>query len=469
MYAKKPNGLIRVASDREILQRPPSVNADSHFSPSFRMISFAHRLSSPFPGMLACFGILGPLCAQDAMIDLDAPDSRPELSAPEVRAPSGFADMPEGFDGGAASVLDGWDFGATTGFYYTSNVTQGGRAGLLGGVGAGDQDDFVASVGTSARYRSGGRRWWFGGGVNLGYSQYLNNDDFSGPVYGADVSAGFQGGRVSVNGSLGFGLQRGGNRNVGGFTERLSLTGSLGANYEYSSKTSIDGRLSTDLISPQDNNGSESSSVRGDVSALWRATPLTTVGLGVAWSHQGGGNRADRRTIGPVLRLDYKASQKIALNSSFGLDFVDFSGGGGGGVPAGSQGSDISYDISLGASYQASPLWGMNLSVFGGTRPDESLAGGFRETISVRLGYNRRILRSSLNLGVSYETSSQSGSTVRGGAADRDSVGFDASLSREIPVIRGSGSVYCNWRDQSGGGGNAFDSTTVGVSLSSSF
>lgn len=404
------------------------------------------------------------------MVDLAAPVSRPELSAPEVRAPTGFAEMPAGFDGGLGSVLEGWDFGVTTGFSYTSNVTQGNRAGQFEtevDAGADDQDDFIASVGTSASYRSGGRRWWFGGGVNLGYSEYLNNEDFSGLTYGANLSAGFQGGRVSVNGSLGFGLARGGNRNVGGFTERISVNGSLGANYRYSTKTSIDARVSTDLISPQNDNGSESSAVSGDVSAMWRATPLTSVGLGVGWSLQGGGNRADRRTIGPVLRLNYTLSQKIALNSSFGLEFVDFSGGGG--VPADGQGSDVSYNISLGASYQASPLWGMNLSVFGGTRPDESLAGGYRETISVRLGYNRRILRSSLNLGVSYETSSQSGSTVLGTAADRDSIGFDASLSRAIPVIRGSGSVFFNWRDQSGGGGYAFDSTTVGVSLSSSF
>lgn len=386
-------------------------------------------------------------------------DAVRDLVAPDVTAPSGFDSIPGTAPGtfadGFTEYLDGWDFGVSTGLYYSSDVTRGGRA--LPGTSA---SDTILFVGTSATYRSAGRRWWFGGGLDLGYQQYFENSQFSGFTYGANVQGGFDGGKVDASGSLNYSFDRGGNRNFNGFSENARLSANLQLGYTLSPKTKIDGRFSTDLISPQQTGNGNTNTMRLDISGLWKATPLTTIGLGIAWSEQGGDRQGDRTTLGPVLRINYKLSSKIALNSSFGLDFVEYSAGG----------DEIGYDIRIGANYRASALWGMNLTFFAGTEPQGNFAGGFRDIANLRLGYNRRLGRNQLNLGVSWETSTLSNPAgVAVGNGDRDYLSFDASLSRAIPLIRGGGTVFFNWQDQSGNAANSYDAFTLGVSLFSSF
>lgn len=397
-----------------------------------------------------------------------AQDAIRDLVAPEASAPSGFSGVPVaggGFgDSWSDRALDGWTFGAASSMYYSSNISQSGRRGLAGGGGFRpgnlEDDDVVLTLSTSASYRSPNPDRWLGGSLNLGYAQYLNNDDFSGPVYGATIQGGIGGGRLTGSGNLGFNFNRGGNRNVGGFAEQISVNGSLAARYRYSPKTSLAANYSTNLISQESAGGNDTDSHRLSLTADWQATPLTSLGAGFAASLQSGSASQERTTLGPVVTVNYKLSQKIALNSSFGLDFV--TGGAGD--------DDIGYDVRIGASYRASALWGMNLSLFGGTIPDNGFGGGFRDTWSVRLGYNRRILRSQLNAGISWETSTQN--TANRPAAnngDRDFLSFDLSLSRPIPVIRGSGSIFFSWQDQSGNGSANFDGYTVGLSASTSF
>lgn len=376
-----------------------------------------------------------------------------DLEAPLVAAPSGFSELPAGVLPAGNLLLEGLAYSVSTGYTYDSNLFQGS-----GKPGSPIENDIILSFSPGMTYRTQGSTWTLGLAGSLNYSSFLDQDDLGGLGYNTAVDLSYSKKPLTVAASLSYGLDRGVNRNYGSnFVENERFSGSLRASYVLSPKTSIDARLGHSISLP-DGGFTTTGSTSFDITAMWKATPLISVGPGIGWSWQGGDTQSTRETVGPLLRLTYKLSQKVALDGSFGVDFAEFGDTGR---------SDTSFSNRLGINYRASSLWGMNLSLSQGTEADGSSAGNFRETMAWRIGMNRRIRRASLGLGLSYETNESVTPTGAGGAGERDYLRFDSSLSMPVFWQRAQASTFISWNQESGS--REWDGFRFGVSLSAAF
>ena len=307
-----------------------------------------------------------------------------------------------------------------------------------------DEDDFIFSFAPFINYRTVGGDWFFSVGGGLNYSEYVNNSEYSGLGYNGTLGAGYAGGKFNVNTSLNYSFDRGNNRYASySFVEQHRFSAAVALGYEISSKTSLDGTFSYNWSEP-DGEGiayNDTDSLRAGMSAMWKATPLFRIGPGVAYTRSSGDSHITRETWGPTLTADYRLGAKISLNAMVGLDFVEFDGE--------NADSDETISSNVGLSYRASSLWGMNLSFYRNTYADGYTAGAYRESTGIRAGYNRKIRRATFNAGVGYENSDTSGATVAGQDWSQDY--FNADVSLGMPFMkRWNGSVFFQWRDESG-------------------
>lgn len=385
--------------------------------------------------------------------------SVPPLPGP----PSGFSNAPaalslgRGLDG---DLLDGFSLSTTLSGTYDSNPSQGYAT--PGSTGGGDSrgGDFFATLGGGLGYRSTSSDWTFGANYNGSYNEYLKQSELSGYNQSSGAMVGYEGGplSVSLNGGLNFGS--GANRYYAAVVDQLSVNYGLNARYRVSPKTSLAASLSQAFTSASGDSSSDTSSFSLGASALWRYSALTEFGPGIRYTSETG--ESGRTSIGPTLNMNYKLAKKVLMTSQVGMEFAQYQDGGS---------SDPSFTTSVGLNYQASRLWGMNLTLFRGTQANPTTTGGFDEITSLSLGYNRKIRRATLNLGVSYETNvAQIPDNGATGRPDSDYLNCNSSLSMPLFAGKATGSVFLNFRGQSGdttsGSG---DSTQTGFSLGWNF
>lgn len=376
-----------------------------------------------------------------------------------VGLPSGFDSFPGGFPigGRSSGLLSGFSLAATLSGMYDSNVTRSSGFGGRPVV-----DDFITSLGGSLSYMSRARVWTFGGSYSGSYNIYADNSDFNGYTQNGALVGNYNGGKLSASLTTGLSTGRGGNRNLGisDFVEQTQINVSLAARYVYSTKTTISADAGHRFSTASGGNFSDTRSTNLGLAALWRYSPLTEFGPGIRFTRTGGGGNNNRTSLGPTLNLNYKATAKLSANARVGLDFVDYS-------QAGSSDSFVS--ASIGVNYQASPLWGMNLALFRDAQADPSVAGSFRESTAIRLGYTRKIRRASLGLGLSYENSTAANGQPGVARPDRDFFSIDGSIGMLIFANTTSASAFIRYSDQSAGATESYDAFQTGFSLSRSF
>ncbi|MCX6868782.1 MAG: hypothetical protein NTV46_21785 [Verrucomicrobia bacterium] len=440
-------------------------------------------------------------------------------------------DNMSGFPLGSAfgdDLLGGFSMAATLTGTYDSNITRSSQP----------QADFFTSLGGNLSYLSKGIPFTFGANYRGRYDQYFSMSDFSGYSQGGGLVANYKSGRITATATAGYdsnrgspqnyysnstfgGSPQGGNNqdfNQGDFN-RVNMGASVMVNYEgrkfsaslsagidldqgsnnYSSSASsavventrIHMGLSTryrlnkdiSLTGNIDQNSTTSTGGGyGDTSyfslgtsVLWRYSVLTEIGPGIRYTSMSGTYpssiipQQNRTSIGPTVTLNYKLSRKITLTSQTGIDFYQADNG---------QSIDPALSGSLALNYQASRLWGMSLAWSRGMQADPTSTGAFYESNSLRLGYHRKIRRATLNLGVSYLTStSASPQGMAVGRPDSDSLNFDSTLSMPVFANTCNASVFVRYNEQSGvytsssasGTGNSWDSLQMGFSINRNF
>ncbi|RYD80406.1 MAG: hypothetical protein EOP84_12040 [Verrucomicrobiaceae bacterium] len=403
-----------------------------------------------------CFGIPKhhdpPILFSPTTLHLSAQ----ELSPPTVERPSGYNETPKSFGFDPAEQLMGLEFGLDASLVYDSNFFQAPNNSLVG-----DQQETTFMVSPTITYRRKGAEFAGSVSLTLDYYTYFENPDFNGLGYNLDTDLSYHGGPLTVTGAYGTSKTQGSNRYLGGtFSETIDHRFSLSASYQWSPKTSFDSRFNYHWSSPEQATFSTIDDTSFDLSAMWQATPLFRVGPGVAYSISDGERQVERETIGPIVRAQYQLGNRVALDGTLGLEFVDYGGVGGG--------DDTSYSAKLGISYVPSVWWSANFSLYHGTSADEAAAGAFRETTSIRLGVNRRIYGASLGLGASYSMDDSTRPSGIGGPGSSDYFSIDTSLGMPILADRGNISIFYSWRQESGGGRD-WDGHQVGLSISSKY
>lgn len=354
-------------------------------------------------------------------------------------------------------VLDGLSLSTTLSGTYDTNPSQGYSTPSSSGEG-----DFFMTLGAGLNYRTKASRLTFGVNYNGSYSEYFKQSNLSGYNQSAGLSADYENGALSAIFNVGFNFGSGANRYYAAVVDELQTSYGVSVRYRVSPKTSLTGNASWSSTSASGAGDSDTSSFILGTSALWRYSPLTEFGPGIRYTSQSGGGNQDRSSIGPTVSVNYQLSKKISLNSVVGLDFAKYDNGGS---------ADPTVSASASLNYRASKLWGMSLSLNRDVEADPSGIGGFDETTSLRVGYNRKILRATLNLGASYETvaSNSSGSTTVA-RPDRDYLSLDSSLGMQVFGNTCNASIFMRYIDQSGGSkGDSFDSTQLGFQISRNF
>lgn len=370
----------------------------------------------------------------------------------------GFSNAPAALSLGRGldrDLLDGFSLSASLSGTYDSNPSQGYAT-----SGSTNEGDFIVTPGVGFSYRSLSSDWTFGADYSGSYSEYFEQSELSGYNQSSGAMVNYEGGPLSASLNVGFDFGSGANRYYGAVVDELSVDYGLSARYRISPKTSLTASLSQAFTSASGDNSSDTDSFSFDASALWRYSALTEFGPGIRYTSETG--ESGRTSIGPTLSMNYKLAQKVSLTSQVGMDFAQYEDGGS---------SDPSLTASIGLNYQASRLWGMNLSLYRGTQANRTTAGGFDEITSLSLGYNRKIRRATLNLGVSYETNvaeiPDNGATDR---PDTDYLNYSSSLSMPLFGGKATGSVFFNYINQSGDtNSGSGDSTQTGFSLGWNF
>jgi hypothetical protein len=372
---------------------------------------------------------------------------------------SGFASglgMPPGVGG---RLADGLSLAATLSGTYDTNPGQGyGRSSGSSGDSGGD---FFTSLGGSASYRSKSAVWTYGLSYNGSYSYFLSESNLNGYNQGGGGSLNYESGPLNAGLNFGITLGSGANRYYASVVDQVSYNYGLNARYRLSGKTSLSGNVSQSFTQASGGQYSDTGSSSASLSALWRYSARTEFGPGIRYSRQSGSQQSyDRTTIGPMMTVNYTLTRKVSLNARAGLDFADYGS-------AGSGGTGLS--ASIGANYQATKLWGMNLSLNRDARASYT-GGGFEEVTGLRLGYHRKIQRAAWTVGTSWEsTTSANPEGVASGRPDRDYLSLDTALAMPIFADTCSGSVFLRYTDQSGGGTETWDSLQAGFSISRSF
>ena len=387
--------------------------------------------------------LAAPLGAQDFLLPIPVPHSG-------FVGDSGFADT-------GMSVLGGLSYGLFSTLAYDSNVGATGSPAAGGGEG---EADTILTLGPSISYRNPGGDFTFGGNLSLSDTTYFNNSDLGGLGYSGSANVGYSGGRFQLSGTISSSLSQGSNFNYdNAYTETLAFSTGIALSYTLSRKTSINSAFSYSWSEPSQEDFSTTYNAGLNVAAMWRYSPLTSIGPGLAWSLSGGSDQQDRQSLGPTVNIAYRLSTKVSANGTFGMQFAESGGG---------DSQDDSFTTNLEINYRASSLWGMNLALSTGTTANGGIGGGYEDSTSFRFGYNRKIRRATLNLGTSYQSSDISGASAAA-ADNRDNISFDSSLGMLILSNRVNASIFYNWRDSFGDSALSADGFRVGLSLSTAF
>lgn len=343
-------------------------------------------------------------------------------------APSGFSRASAIYGAPNVRPSVGLSIAATLAASYDSNVTQGSDSSDEGAKG-----DYIISPGVNLAYVTEGDRFVVGGMLSSSYDQYGDVSDYSGLNYNLSGFGGYNGGKIIATFSSGIVGDRGTNRYYGDFIEQTNFSNRLIVRYALSPKTALVGNLSHQTSVVETEGYADTSSFNAGLAGFWSATPLLDVGPGFRYALRTSDDSDDKTTIGPNFNLNYQLTTKVSLRSTVGINFVD----------QGEEVDDSLVNWAFILNYKASELWGMNLALFRDTQSNP-ITGGLDEITTYRLGYQRKIRRATLNLGVGYETRSEEGADSGQPSRGFDYLTLDSSLT--LPVFAESADLTFSLR-----------------------
>lgn len=314
---------------------------------------------------------------------------------------SGFSESPDGmgggdssglgsggFDGIGGTLLDGLSINTSLSTIYNSNIYQRAAS-----PGESERDDFILGLEGKAKYLSKSSDLTFGVDYRGYYKQYIKESDFSSYDQGLAALVNYEGGRITSSFKGYVKYAEGSNRDYdSAYIERINYGLALNTRYKVSSKTSIEGEVNQGYSTVVGSDFGDTESLDLGASALWRYSPLTEWGPGIRYTYRTGSSQTGRSSLGPTIKLNYKLSKKVTLDSRVGMDFPSYGG----------ESGDPTLAASIALDYEASKLWGMKFALNRDTDADPSNPGAFTESTSAQLSYTRKIRRFKLDLGVAY-------------------------------------------------------------------
>jgi hypothetical protein len=339
---------------------------------------------------------------------------------------------------------------------YNSNIFQRART-----AGFPVQDDIVSTLAGDISYMSKASTFTFGCSYRGVYNNYIDNSEFTTFNHEAGVSLNYEGGPLTSSFRVGIDYAAGSNRDfLGALITRTNYTSALNARYSVSPKTVLQASYNYNYTAVDEGGFDDTQSYDLETSALWKYSTLTEFGPGIRYTYRAANAIDGRTAIGPIFNINYRLSQKVSFSSRFGIDFPSFDSG----VTV-----DPTFTTSFAATYNASRLWSINLSLYRDTQADPAFAGIFNEVTSARLGYLRNIRRVQFNCGVSYDINQVSGTGQIGGI-DRNFMTFDTSLGMPLFSNNYYGIIFLrNSEQRADVADQTWDALQIGLNISRRF
>ena len=351
--------------------------------------------------------------------------------------------LPRGFANARAASsakergLAGLDFTLRLNTLYDSNVAQQALD---------PESDWLITPAVQASYELVNSRWKLGARAGLEHDFYQKRDEFSATNYSLRAYGGYRSQKVVASFTSGISSTSGFNRLTSSFIEQFSYGSGLLASYHFTGKTSLFASWNQRTTESQTRGFGDTSSVTTGLSALWRMSPLLTVGPGFRNGTRTGVGDEEFTVMGPTLRLDYQLASKVKLRSSFGIDTADspFSG------------EDTLLNWSAALTYRASSLWGFDLEMIRDSQASIAQGGGFDEVTSYRFNYWRKIRTARAQLGVSFEDRNPTDSQpTLVGVRDSKYLALSAALTFPVYQDQADLTLSVAWRDLSTTAGNS--------------
>lgn len=379
-----------------------------------------------------------------------------DISAPVPTLPSGFSDLPVAATSTTAdSILDRLKFSAALTTRYDSNVLQGSGDGLSPEI-----DDIIITPSLTAGYATSSRRYRFAASAAASRDFNLRETGLSNSDVGLNLTGGFKSKKVIANAGLSFARQEGINRFTSDILEENVFGANLSGNYRLTPKTSLFARSAFIDSSRSGLRGADTTLFDLETSALWQATSLFNLGVGIDYSERSQGGES-LSSIGPTLRGNYDFSSKVKLRSSLDLDFVD--------ADSGSDDTLVSWSVGLG--YRANAIWSVDLSLLRDVRASLVSGGGFEQLTTYQITHRHKIRKFQTSFSAGYETRSQvleNGTAVA--APDSDYLFLNAAISTPVFQKKADLSLSLSYLNFDADiSAQSWDSFRGGLSLSYSF
>lgn len=341
---------------------------------------------------------------------------------------------------------------------YNSNVNNG----TDDGVGPRKKEsDTLVSPGLNLSYVRENQEWRLGADASVTHQQFLSESQFNTTNYSLNAFGGYQSKILVATFNASYSSQGGVNRINGAFLEQNTFSTGLMARYQFSGLTSLLLSWNQSDTDSQTGGFNDMSSNTVNLSALWQATPLLSIGPGVRYGVRSGDQTGgDFTVVGPTIRFDYTLQETLKLRSSIGYDFTD--------SPSGDS-TLMNWSASL--DYTRG-LWGLSLSAVRDTQATFVAGGGFDLSTAYQLAYSRQLgFGGVLGLNASYNVRDpESGGVAVGNARDSEFIRLGASLSFPVFADRANFNTNLSWNEQSAQDGNfTWDGFQAGAGLSWSF
>jgi hypothetical protein len=353
------------------------------------------------------------------------------------------------------SIIRGFTTQVIIGSNYNTNIFQ---QALAPGV---SSKDLITTVGGVVNYMSKASTFTIGGFYRGIYNEFNDNSLYSAFNQGGGIVMNYTGGRLASTFRAGMDYEAGSNRDfLGALITRTSYSTAVNTRYLISPKAILEGTANYNFVAVEGGPFGDTESYDFTASGLWKYSPLTEFGPGIRYTYRSVVSNEARTAIGPILSVNYRFSQKVSINSRYGVDFSSYESG---------ATVDPTLTASIGAVYNASKLWSMNLTLFRDTQAEPAIANVFNEITSVRLGYLRNIRRVEFRCGLSYDVLMVNNSSS-GNGIDRDFVSLDSSLG--MPFF--DNSYFCSiafrYANQTASiQQQTWDSTQIGLNISKTF
>ena len=352
--------------------------------------------------------------------------------------PSGFSEVPSTATPVSSPSRPGdQSFDASFGLSILSdsNVRQGNDRG-----GFPVESDLIISPTLSLNYLRTRSLWQLGGRAQVTRQLFQKSSDFNATNYSLGMFGGYQSTKLVTSFTSDLSSISGVNRLSGVFIEQFSYaTGAL-ARYHLSGKTSFLASWNQQNTESQSAGFGDISSTTLGASALWRATPLISLGPGLRYGIRSGDNRTgDFTVVGPTLRLDYDLASRVKLRSSLGYDFSE--------SPATDDRTLVNWSLAL--DYSPSDLWGLGVTMVRDTQATFITGGGFDQTSSYGLTYRRKVRKAQVAFNLSYQVRDpQDSLRAVNGIRDSNFLSYGASLALPVFGDKANLSTNLTWREQ---------------------